>query len=202
MSEEKNNQETYESIRRLSDMWAKGLNGLLFKSLDRDDLVRITKVGVDSHSRYMEYLRKNQDLMAFYLNLPTKNDVANVAKLTVQAEEKMDLLEEQIWNLQGSFTEANKEHLKLFGELIGFTKQIKEEWLKTAQELAETKKISGDLQEIKQELAETKSIKAELQVLKEELAQLKDDQKEYSDMKKPAKKEKKEPVLTSSGSIK
>lgn len=192
----------YESARRISEMLEKGLNGLLFQSLNRNDLVRMTKVGLESHSRYMEILRKNQDLMAFYMNLPTKNDVANVAKLTVQAEEKMDILEEQIWKLQDSFTVANKEQLNLFKELLNFTKQMKAEWLKTAQELAETKKISENLLEMQQEFAEAQSIKAELTELKQELVQLKELKKEFSEMKELLKKDKEEPALASSGAVK
>jgi archaellum component FlaC len=50
------------------------------------------------------------------MNLPTKNDVANAVKQTMQAEEKIDILEEQIWNLQDSFSLATQEQNKVLGE--------------------------------------------------------------------------------------
>jgi hypothetical protein len=197
MSNEKN-YDPGESIKRITEMWEKGLNDLLMKSLDRSDLVRMTKVGVESHSKYVEILRRNQELLAFYMNLPTKNDVANVAKLTVQAEEKMDLLEEQMWNLQDSFTSANNEHVKLFTELLEFTKQLKDEWLKTSQELADTKKIAKDLIKLKKELVETQSIKKDLLELKQDLAQLNDLKKELSDIQVLLKKDEPELAITQS----
>lgn len=192
----------YESYRRIGEMWEKGLNGLLFQSLDNNELIRMTRFGIETHSRYMEILKRNQELMAGYMNLPTKSDVANVAKLTIQAEEKVDILEDQIWNLQESFALANQEHLKLFGEMMEFTKKIQSEWLKTAQELAETKKLSGDVQELRQELAEAKKIKTDLKELKQELVQLTEIKQEFAAMKELLKKEKEEPVLATAGPAK
>lgn len=189
----------YESYRRISEMWEKGLNGLLFNSIDNNEMIRMTKFGIEAHSRYMEILRRNQELMAGYMNLPTKSDIANVAKLTIQSEEKLDILEEQIWNLQDHFTAANKENIKLFEEMMAFTKRIQTEWLKTAEELAETKLMSGEVQDLRQELAEAKKIKTDLEDLKQELTLLSDIKQEFAEMKELLKKQKEEPVLVAVG---
>jgi hypothetical protein len=58
----------------------------------------------------MELLRKNQELMAGIMNIPTKKDVANVANLSIQTEGKIDILEEQIWKLQDGLSEINNEN--------------------------------------------------------------------------------------------
>jgi hypothetical protein len=106
----------YDSFRQISEMLEKGLNGLLFQSINNNPLIQVTKLGIEANSRYIELLKRNRELMANYMNLPTKNDVANAVKQTMQAEEKIDILEEQIWNLQDSFSLATQEQNKVLGE--------------------------------------------------------------------------------------
>jgi hypothetical protein len=65
--------------------------------------------------------KKKSGINGYYMNLPTKNDVGNVVKQTIQAEEKIDILEEKIWNLQESFALATEEQNKMLAEIIEFT---------------------------------------------------------------------------------
>lgn len=146
MSDEKN-YGPYDSFRQMSEMWEKGLNGALFKSINNNDLIRMTKLGIDAHSRYMEFLKRNQELWAHFMNIPTKSDVANVAKLTVQAEEKVDILEQQLWNLNETMIMAGKEQHRVMEELMEYTKQIHTEWLKTSQQLTQ---LAAELAEMKE----------------------------------------------------
>jgi vacuolar-type H+-ATPase subunit I/STV1 len=139
----------YDSFRRVSEMWEKGLNGLLFQTIDNNSLIQITKLGIDANSRYIEMVKRNRELMAAYLNIPTKHDVANAVKQTIQAEEKIDILEEQIWNLQESFTAATEEQNKMLGELIEYTKHIHTEWQKTSEELAKLSEMKNEFEEMK-----------------------------------------------------
>jgi hypothetical protein len=62
----------YDSIRQVSEMWEKSLNGLLFQSLNNNPLIQITKVGIQANSRYIEMLKRNRELMANYMNLQQK----------------------------------------------------------------------------------------------------------------------------------
>jgi Xaa-Pro aminopeptidase len=177
----------FEGFKRISEMWEKQLNGLLYMMTDNNEFVRLLKVGTESHSRYMELLRKNQELMSGVLNIPTKSDVANVAKLTVQTEEKIDILEEQIWNLQDSLGSLNKENLEMFQEMVNIVKQMKSEFQKMGQELAGTKKVKADLQELRQGLVDIKIIQINLQELRkeiEEIAALKTELKGIKDIAK------------------
>lgn len=163
----------FEGFMRISEMWEKQLNGLLYMMTDNNEFVRMLKVGTESHARYMELLRKNQDLMSGFLNVPTKSDVANVAKLSVQAEEKIDILEEQIWNLQDSIGSLNKENLGMFQEMVNIVKQMKTEFQKMAQEIVETKKLKEDLHELRQGLVDIKIIQINLQELRKEIENIK-----------------------------
>jgi DNA repair exonuclease SbcCD ATPase subunit len=177
----------FEGFKRISEMWEKQLNGLLYMMTDNNEFVRLLKVGTESHSRYMELLRKNQELMSGVLNIPTKSDVANVAKLTVQTEEKIDILEEQIWNLQDSLGSLNKENLEMFQEMVNIVKQMKSEFQKMAQEIAVTKKVKADLQELRQGLVDIKIIQINLQELRKEIEEIKSIKTELKGIKDIAK---------------
>jgi ATP-dependent Lon protease len=137
------------SIKQVSEMWEKGLNGLLFQTLDNNPLIQITKVGIEANSRYIEMLKRNRHLMANYMNLPTKNDVANAVKQTIQAEEKIDILEEQIWNLQDSFALATEEQNKMLAEIIEYTKHLHLEWQKASQELTKLSEMQNEIEAMK-----------------------------------------------------
>jgi hypothetical protein len=146
----------YDSLRQVSEMWEKSLNGLLFQTLNNNPLIQITKVGIQANSRYIEMLKRNRELMATYMNLPTKNDVANAVKQTIQAEEKIDILEEQIWNLQENFALATEEQNKMLTEIIEFTKHIHSEWQKASQEVTKLSKMQNEFDEIKKLLQKEK----------------------------------------------
>ena len=147
----------YDSIKQVSEMWEKGLNGLLSQSVDNNPLIQMTKLGIEAKSRYIEVLKRNRELMANYMNLPTKNDVANAVKQTIQAEEKIDILEEQIWNLQESFALATEEQNKMLAEIIDFTKHLHSEWQKASQELANLSELKDEFEAMKKLLQEVKT---------------------------------------------
>lgn len=154
----------FEGIKRISDMWERQMNGLLYMMSDNNEFVKLLKVGTDSHARYLELLRKRQELVAGVMNIPTKKDVAKVAKLSIQAEEKVDVLEEQIWNLQDSLVEVNKGNIEMFQEIISIVKQIKDDVKKVEINHAnELSAVQLELKELKQELSQLKDIISELE---------------------------------------
>ncbi|WP_462409045.1 polyhydroxyalkanoate biosynthesis repressor PhaR [Neobacillus sp. Marseille-QA0830] len=172
MTNEKN-YDPLEVYKRISGIWEKQLNGLLYRMTDNRETVRFMKAGLDAHSRYMELLRKNQELMAGFLNIPTKKDVANVAKLSVQAEEKIDLLEEQMWNLQDSLGSLNQENVEMVKEVVTIIQQMKDEFQHAVNQIAETEKIKTELQELKQGLLDIKIIQVHVQEMRKEFDSLK-----------------------------
>ena len=91
------------------------------------------------------------------MNLPTKNDVGNVVKQTIQAEEKIDILEEKIWNLQESFALATEEQNKMLAEIIEFTtKHLHSEWQKASQELTKLSEMQYEIEAMKKLLQKEK----------------------------------------------
>lgn len=188
-----------DGVKRVSEMWEKQLNGLLYMMTDNNEFVKLLKAGTESHARHMELLRKNQELMAGVMNFPTKKDVANVAKLSIQAEEKIDILEEQLWNLQDSIGLLNKENLEVFQEVVNVAKQMKNEFQKVTLEIRETKKIQTELM---QEITQLSDIKAELAALKGLIQKGKAKEKEKTKEKEKAKEKDKELVFTGAGTSK
>lgn len=201
MSEEHTNN-PYDSFRRLSAMWEKGLNDLLLTSIDNKDLIRMTNLSIGMHARYVERLKRNQELVAGLMNIPTKNDVANVAKLTIQAEEKLDTLQQQIWNMQDSFLVTTKEQQQLVREYMEFMLKLNKEWEKSATDFKEVKKLSGEIKKLKQEFSNIDELKKNLGELKHEIIQLQETKAEVDQLKELLKKEKDEATLTTVGAVK
>lgn len=142
----------FSGFNQLSEMWDKQVTGLLYNLTDNKEFVRTASSGLNTYSFYLERLRKNQEQIAALLNIPTKKDVANAAKLSIQTEEKIDLLEEQIWKLQDSVSSITKENVGMFEEVVNIVMQMKNEFQKMAQELAETQKMNAYLQELRKEI--------------------------------------------------
>ncbi|SMQ72938.1 hypothetical protein SAMN05444673_2287 [Bacillus sp. OV166] len=172
-------------FNQLSEMWDKQVTGLLYNLTDNKEFVRTASSGLNTYSFYLERLRKNQEQIAALLNIPTKKDVANAAKLSIQTEEKIDILEEQIWKLQDSVSSISKENVGMFEEILNIVMQMKNEFQKMAQEVAETQKMNDDLQELRKEI-ERGLIEIEREKQKKE----------------PGKKQDKDQVLTGINKIK
>jgi Rad3-related DNA helicase len=160
----------YESLHKFSLLWEKQVNDFIYLWTNNKESVKMSQFGTEMHSRYMESFKKNQEALASVLNLPTKNDVTNVANLTLQAEEKMEALEEQIWDLQDSVKSQSKEIESIVDvsrEMIKLTKQLKTELVKTKKELADTNSLQDELQEMKFELLKLNDFKKEFDTIKD-----------------------------------
>lgn len=173
MSDNKNF-DPYESLHKLSLLWEKQINDFIFLWTNNNEFVKMSNLGTELHARYLEVLKRNQEALAGVLNMPTKSDVANVANLTIQAEEKIEALEEQIWDLQDSVKLQTKDIasvVEVSKEIIKLTKQLKTELVKTKKELADTKALHTELQEMKFELMKLADFKMEFDAFKNSMKQ-------------------------------
>jgi predicted RNase H-like nuclease (RuvC/YqgF family) len=165
----KRQNDPYDSFKKYSEIWEKQINDFIFLLSNNNEFVKMSKVGTDSHSRYLEAFKKNQEVIAGVFNIPTKNDLANVTSLTIQTEEKIDSLEEQIWDLQDSLKSQSKDIesvVEVSKEIIKLTKQLKTELVKTKKELADSRNLQRELQEIKFELNKLTNLKEDIEILK------------------------------------
>ncbi len=159
----------YESFHKLSLLWEKQINDFIYLWTNNKEFVKMSNIGTEIHSRYLEVFKKNQEALASVLNMPTKSDVTNVASLTIQAEEKIEALEEQIWELRDSVTSQSKEIesvVEVSKEIMKLTKQLKTELVKTKKELADSKDLHAELQEMKFELLKLSNFKEEMDEIK------------------------------------
>jgi lipopolysaccharide biosynthesis regulator YciM len=79
--------------------YEKELNTLIQDKLNDNDLVNGTNEGLQKHLSTLRKLRKFNEFIAQQLNLPTKDDVAAIAKLVMQVEEKLDRIEDLLMQL-------------------------------------------------------------------------------------------------------
>jgi predicted RNase H-like nuclease (RuvC/YqgF family) len=166
---DKKTYDPYKSLHEYSQLWEKQINDFIYFCTNNKEFVKTSSLGTEINSRYLEAFKKNQETFASVLNLPTKNDVTNIASLTIQAEEKMEALEEQIWELQDSVKSQSKDIdsvVEVSKEVIKLTKQLKTEFVKSKKEMADTKDLHAELQEMKFELMKLNDFKAEFEQLK------------------------------------
>jgi dGTP triphosphohydrolase len=169
----------FDSFKSYSGILEKQINDFIFLWSNNKEFVKMANTGTEANSRYLEAFRKNQEELAGVLNIPTKNDLANITSLTIQTEEKIDTLEEQIWNLQDSLKSQSKEIesvVEVSKEIIKLTKQLKTELVKTKKEQVDSKNLQTELQEIRLELSKLNNLKDEIEILKGHVE--KDNQKE------------------------
>ncbi|PGY12993.1 polyhydroxyalkanoate biosynthesis repressor PhaR [Bacillus sp. AFS031507] len=158
----------YDLFNKFSTQWEKQVNDLIMTNTNNPRFTRLLQKSTETSAMYKEMFKKSQELLGNQLHLPNKDDVANVAKVALQTEEKLDSLEEQIWNLQDSVSSTNKEIESIVGvsnDIIKLTKQLKTELSKTKLELTETKELRSELRVIKNELADVKGLKEEISIL-------------------------------------
>lgn len=77
----------------------KKVNKIVRKWLDDPTVIDLVKLGAKQHVRLLKLVREYVDVLALQLNIPTKADVASVAKLAHNIEEKLDCLEDKMVGL-------------------------------------------------------------------------------------------------------
>ncbi|WP_053363410.1 hypothetical protein [Bacillus sp. FJAT-27251] len=164
----------YEAWKKWMNSWEKQANDAIQFWTNSSDYVKFSQGATDLQLRYMEMFQKNQQLLINQFQLPTKQDLANATKLSIQAEEKLEALEEEFWNVEDSIESANKKLDRLTEVSRSINKQIKQ--LKTEQEQDKKERqkvdeIHFELIELKRELAGMNSLKEEIASLKAQLAE-------------------------------
>ncbi|WP_066319166.1 polyhydroxyalkanoate biosynthesis repressor PhaR [Bacillus sp. FJAT-29814] len=164
----------YEAWKNLMNNWEKQANDVIHFWTNNRDYIKWSQGATDLQLRYLEMFQKNQQLLLGQLQLPTKKDLANVAKLSIQTEEKLDALEEQLWNVEDAIESTNKKFgslTEVSREAVKVIKLLKTEQQRDKKELEKMDEIHFELLELKKELAEMNNLKEEIASLKAELAE-------------------------------
>lgn len=90
------------------------LNELIKKQLNKEELLLTASSNSAVIASMISQCRNMAELLSIPLNFPTKNDVARVAKLAIQVEEKVDQLDEQMLTLSSTLADI-KNSLEMLG---------------------------------------------------------------------------------------
>lgn len=96
------------SIKKVGMKVEKELNDSIQNSLNKEDVLKDMLTRSEVTAAAMKKLQHAIETLSIPLNFPTKTDVANAAKLTIQAEEKMDLIDEKVMALAQSMEELKR----------------------------------------------------------------------------------------------
>lgn len=102
----------YAILKKAGFALEQQMNQQIQNALNNEDLVKFANDRSDVIASKISKLQKYVEILSTILLFPTKKDVANVAKLTLQTEEKVDQLEESIIKLKKSVEETMNKDLK------------------------------------------------------------------------------------------
>ncbi|MGJ9383693.1 hypothetical protein [Salipaludibacillus sp. CF4.18] len=86
------------------------LNERVQELLDDPKTIKRAHKFMEKHSSILGKLHEYSEILALQLNIPTKDDVANVARLCMQLEEKLDTIEEEIHQLKAQKEEKQQTY--------------------------------------------------------------------------------------------
>lgn len=102
----------YETIRNAGFALETQLNEWIQDQLNKEKLVLPAAFLSNAHGKLIQFISEFQEIISLHLNTPTKDDVANVAKLLIQTEEKIDDLNERMNDLAAVVEKLRKETYK------------------------------------------------------------------------------------------
>lgn len=83
------------------------LNQLIHTWLNDEKRINLAQMKLQHHTRFISSIHEYVEILALQLNLPTKNDVAKVAKMNIQIEEKLEAIEEKLEDLLKQLSNQN-----------------------------------------------------------------------------------------------
>jgi hypothetical protein len=107
-------QELFSSLKKLGMKLEFELNELIKKQLNKEELLLSASSNSAVIASMLSHCRDMTELLSIPLNFPTKNDVARVAKLAIQVEEKVDQLDEQMLALSSTLADI-KNSVEMLG---------------------------------------------------------------------------------------
>jgi molybdopterin-guanine dinucleotide biosynthesis protein len=128
MSNDKAN-EFYKDLKKLAQGGESLLNEFIQKWLNQEELTRLVGNNSNLTGEIIKRLQKYQDFVTTALKIPTKDDLANVAKLVIQSEDKLELIEEQFQKLQNSLGNNCAEKAQVLADTLDKLNEKKVECL-------------------------------------------------------------------------
>lgn len=130
---------TFELLKMLGMKSETKLRNYIHSLFEDEDTINLVKKAMHRHLKSVNALQKNTETIAQLLNLPTKSDVANIAKLSIQIEEKIDALEERVQFLSETLQTRSADEGPLQAETNNLN--LKKDDTLINQEIAEIKRL-------------------------------------------------------------
>ncbi|MGD7023719.1 hypothetical protein ACQCVK_14050 [Rossellomorea vietnamensis] len=107
MTKEKIPSDLYEALRNAGFQLETQLNEYIHKYMNQKEFAAAASVFKKAHGRLMDLLQEFHETASPHIKSPTKQDVANIAQLVVQVEEKVDVLSDQVAELTETINKLN-----------------------------------------------------------------------------------------------
>lgn len=98
-------EDVFQKLKKVGFLVEKKANAAIQQGLNKKEIIQKVYHSAKDIAPLVRDLSRWVETISIPLNLPTKNDVANVAKLTLQNEEKLESIEKQIRSLEKNLTE-------------------------------------------------------------------------------------------------
>ncbi|CAG9620971.1 hypothetical protein [Sutcliffiella rhizosphaerae] len=92
----KKDQERNKKLKIRAVQLENKLNEIIKSGLNRESVFELVGLESEKKAENLRRLREQVEVLSLQFNFPTKNDVANLAKMLIQVEEKIDSLEEKL----------------------------------------------------------------------------------------------------------
>ncbi|SDH60856.1 hypothetical protein SAMN05192534_10817 [Alteribacillus persepolensis] len=91
--------DVYKDLKKIAMLLEKHVNNRIHQELNKEEVIQFITQWLNKHPHVFQSLREYGELLSAPLNIPTKTDTANIAKLLIQLEEKVDTLEDNVNDL-------------------------------------------------------------------------------------------------------
>ncbi|WP_158512833.1 hypothetical protein [Priestia filamentosa] len=118
--------EFYKQLKVKGFKFENQANGYIQQSLNKEWLIQLSSLLIPLFTQFISGVQQKQESSAGLLNIPTKSDLANTARLIIDTQEKIDMLEEHIWqlvDLNERLLELNLNHHQVNEQLGGGMKK-------------------------------------------------------------------------------
>lgn len=99
--------EAYDELKKHGTNAERKINKKIQDSLNKKEIIELASLYSNQIAPQIKRNQDNIETLSIALNFPTKKDIANIAKMTVQLEEKLDKLDETLTALFQKNTPIN-----------------------------------------------------------------------------------------------
>lgn len=96
----------YELLKKGGNLLQYRLNNRIKNSLNQMSIIDFTSTKTNPLTNKLDQIQNYSEQLSNYINLPTKTDLANATQLILQSEEKIDNLDDQLFELTNMMKEV------------------------------------------------------------------------------------------------